>query len=417
MPTLLQTMLTSTVMPPNHEESEPEGPQEEACRLLCEALEEDNDRSTENRDNDTDLESKFWSFAETWTREFDMNETIEKDEIMNHAHIFGQALSTFAYQALGNKLTEFDLPTSLDTYAASICIHDLPLHKMSWQQTQDVILSLQINFNSLFECDPDEGFGCYVDINLVLGMLMAHIGFLESHKWKLPSQNSSGQSPQQPPEQSSKSNPMSGSIEVLHGVVDIDEEGWEYVREESMVFVLDALHAMLNAKELLFRAQAVPTSMHIDSNPNPNFLFNFHREASLDDFYDLSMISDCPTGSILQYRHKFRYLFHSVSQVIFFHYPTYDRQKQIPMQELQKRDIPQINLLPLLLQVKTDIPILTEHTGMGTRAKHTETPWSWAIVGKFALLVNNNLETYFAQDLRDLILYVDPNIVSSMQEA
>ena len=60
-------------------------------------------------------------------------------------------------------------------------------------------------------------------------------------------------------------------------------------------------------------------------------LYNYHREASLDDFYKMSQMADTPFGSVSQYKHKFRHLFHSTSQVVYFHYPSYMRRKQVAL--------------------------------------------------------------------------------------
>ena len=374
-------------------QGEQQDQQETACTLLCDILEKGNL-----------CEETFWSSVQTWTREFDMAAPVDKDSVMNNGHVYGQALTVYAYQNFQAGLETFSLHSTLDSFSASVCIHDTPLSKMTWRETQDVIMCLQIEFMKMFEFDKDEGFGCYVDIYTILSMMMAQIGFFESHKWRAASGDSSN-----------VPRNMSDSIEVVHGVVDVDEQGWEHVREESMVFVLDALHAMINATNLLLSAQNLPVNDKVPkADPGANFLFNHHLEASLDDFYDLSMISDCPVGSILQYKHKFRYLFHSVSQVIFFHYPSYERQKQMPLCKLQSDHAPHINVLPLLAQVKTDIPILTEHTGMGNRLKHAETDWSWAIVGTFALLVNRNLESFYALNLKTLLLHADPDILNHL---
>ena len=370
---------------------------ETVCTSLCETLEAE-----------AYSEKTFWGLTETWTREFDMGVALEKDSILHDGHVFGEALTVYAYHTFAQKLKCFDLQATLDTFASIVCIHDTPLTEMSWQQTQDVIMSLQIEFIKLFVYVPQEGFGAYVDIYTILSMLLAQIGFFASHKWK-----------QTDTPRKETTNQMSESVQVLHGVVDVDAEGWEHVREESMVFVLDALHSMTNATNLLLSAQDIETcSAHMPKAPGegsiPNFLFNHHMEASLDDFYDLSMVADCPIGSILQYKHKFRYLFHSVAQVIFFHYPAYARQKQIPLAQLQAANTAHVNVLPLLSQVKTDIPILMEHTGLGTRVKHTATAWSWAVVGPFALLLNRNLEVFCAQDLRILLLYAEPDILTTL---
>jgi len=52
-------------------------------------------------------------------------------------------------------------------------------------------------------------------------------------------------------------------------------------------------------------------------------LNKFHHGASLDDFYMISTVMDCPPGSILWHKHTFKDLFHDAPQVAYHRFPTY----------------------------------------------------------------------------------------------
>lgn len=395
--------------------------EEKVCQHLYECLEsvtalgksKDTGNSASENVDDESAKDCFDTLLMSWLRTFNMSAEPLKDKIVNPGHVYGQALSTYAYTVYQDDLASFNLQQSLGSYSALVCMHDEALCEMSWQQTQDVLMSLQIHFTQFFEFKDDLGgkcCECAVDLKQIMTLLFARLGFFAMHKWRDDADKGLGtQAKAKTP--ASASTALDTSVEVMHGVVDIDEHGWKHVREESMVFVLDALHAMFVAHDFLLSAQ--PIVFQGDEGARhklPVFLFNHHREASLDDFYDLSMMADCPIGSILQYKHRFRYLFHSVSQVIFFHYPTYERQKQLSMDSLHESDVPGINLLPLLMQVKTEIPVLTEHTGLGNASIHAKHEWCWALIGKVVLLVNKNMEVLYAKDLRHLMLFLDPDL-------
>ena len=142
-------------------------------------------------------------------------------------------------------------------------------------------------------------------------------------------------------------------------------------------------------------------------------LYNHHREASLDGFYEVSMVSDLSPGAIIQYKNKFRYLFHSISQVIFYHHPSYARQIQQPLTNLTCYGANPVNLLPLLRQVEPSIPILYEHTGAGlTTATHKQ-KFSWLVTTGFVLLIDDASNVYCAHDLRCLLAFAISSKTSS----
>ncbi len=79
-----------------------------------------------------------------------------------------------------------------------------------------------------------------------------------------------------------------------------------------------------------------------------------HIESSMDFFNVFQQMIYLAPGMRIVYRTNFAGMYNDVSQVIYFHYPKYCRQPQIPL-----CDIPNSNmhLLPLLSQLIPDIPV------------------------------------------------------------
>jgi hypothetical protein len=94
-----------------------------------------------------------------------------------------------------------------------------------------------------------------------------------------------------------------------------------------------------------------------------NELSPFQYEVSLHDFYNFSMVSDCLPVSILIYKHDLKEMFNDPSQVLYFHQPTYTRQGQVDFESIKALSSRDINVLPIMLQIKPDVPVLFEHTG------------------------------------------------------
>ena len=69
-------------------------------------------------------------------------------------------------------------------------------------------------------------------------------------------------------------------------VVDIDAQGWREVATPSIVQIMDGIHALFAGTVMVVGAKPLPRAYQIDA------LASYHREASLDDFYDMSQIVD-----------------------------------------------------------------------------------------------------------------------------
>jgi hypothetical protein len=132
-------------------------------------------------------------------------------------------------------------------------------------------------------------------------------------------------------------------------------------------------------------------------------LHSYLVTASLDDFYKLSMYYDTCMAHLLQYRHEFTGMFHSVTQVMYYHNPTYVRRKQAAVPSLAEE------LLPVVQQLYPDVRILYEDQPLpphfhipGTQdwTKETALPknaddWLWLVLpGRIYLLCSPGYAFY-----------------------
>ena len=62
-----------------------------------------------------------------------------------------------------------------------------------------------------------------------------------------------------------------------------------------------------------------------------------------------------------------------------------------------------IHVLPLLLQIAPEIPVLYEHNGAGCHTAAARAPYSWCILGPFVLMLHKTGRPYCATDLNVLL--------------
>jgi hypothetical protein len=53
------------------------------------------------------------------------------------------------------------------------------------------------------------------------------------------------------------------------------------------------------------------------------------------------------------------------------------------------------------------IPVLFEHTDAGCLQQHAKHPWSWVLWSRFVLLVDAEMRSYVAADLRTLLTHAE----------
>ena len=282
------------------------------------------------------------------------------------------------------------LPTlhdCLGIHSKRILVHGPDCSVYKWTELCDTIAALQLEMPSMiYACQIEDSnsdlvalYTCDANILVACMHLMRHIGFFLTHSFS----HDKMQNAQDP------------SIEHMH----MQSDKTLIVRKESIYLQVAAIHASLS---LLFATTQAERVVH--EHPETIELHSHHREASLDDFYQNSMLADLAPGFIMQYRSRYAHLFHSISQVIYFHYPQYIRKKQIPLADITARNAAHISVLPLLQQLFPGVPVFYEHTGGCCLHEHAKHEWSWLMLSGFVLLVRRDGKMFAAEDLRSLAL-------------
>ena len=334
-------------------------------------------------------EARLGQLLDAWLTECDRSAPVDEESKYNEMHVVGLGLCALLHRCELTGYQSFSLAAALGPHAARVVLHAEPVGEMSWLQLSETLTALQLEFKASFAWNKDGGWDTCIDYASLMLVVLKRVGFWLGRQWRRVETDAAG----------------SEDPEALQGLVDLDRENWRCVRPACVVQVLDGVHALLSLARLLLTAEVV--ALHTpaaDEARDEVRLYNHHREASIDDFYEMSMVADCMVGFVTQYKHKFQFLFHSISQVVYYHYPAYERQRQQPMAFLEGYGIPGTNLLPLLLQLNPDMPVFYEHTGAGQRAAYAAHPFSWVFMSGYILLVNREGGVFCAQDLRSLLL-------------
>lgn len=286
----------------------------------------------------------------------------------NDMHVIGAGIA----QLLARHILDWDASdaelTSQQNAPELFCIRDADhtltrISDMLPGQLTDFVMNFQILFQTMYQMTPDS-FSCRVDMSALMIAVLKRLGeWLQSDVQKIP-------------------DALQQSMDPLG-----EDTVWHRLRPDVSVQILDGVHALLTAHKLLVCSVRVPVAETAD-------LQQYHLEASREVFYELATIADCGVGLIVQYKHKFKELFHSPTQVVYYHYPAYQRRLQRTLDDLLKEECPAVNVLALALQIEPDIPIVHEHTGMGLASKHAQHAYSWVLIQDIVLLVDAHMQTY-----------------------
>lgn len=107
--------------------------------------------------------------------------------------------------------------------------------------------------------------------------------------------------------------------------------------------------------------------------PHPG-IENHHVQAGLDDFYAHSMLADLPPAARIIYKQDFQGMYHCVTQVVYMHFPSYDRRRQLSLDELRADDAPPFHTLSVLTQLQPDARIVYEDEPLNPDG------WSWVLL-------------------------------------
>ena len=65
-----------------------------------------------------------------------------------------------------------------------------------------------------------------------------------------------------------------------------------------------------------------------------------------------------------------------------------------------------INVLPIILQIKPDVPVFFEHTGACNSSTCSAEPWSWLSIHRHIVLCDSNGKYYVAKNIYVLFAYL-----------
>ncbi len=232
----------------------------------------------------------------------------------------------------------------------TLLTNGIDVHACTWLELRQLMRALQTSYMQLVTFDRSGGYDYLVDISNYVLFLMTRVGALAGtlYLW----------------------NTLSVEEQVRFSEhYEHEADGFYIVKPSACVEVMDVIHSFTCLVLTLMHATPVGPAV---SRPE---ITQFHHEASLDDFYQLATARDCLPGSILAYKHQFHGLFHDVSQVAYFLYPTYSRPVQKPMAEILAGKCSGVHLLPLLMQVSPDVPVVFEHTSGQARTHR----WAWLV--------------------------------------
>ena len=303
------------------------------------------------------------------------------DTVSEHLAVGIALCAVFARASLPEYTATVDV---LGHHEKVVMVYEGGIDSLDWQQLVDVVTALQMEVSNFISFSPEDGFSCSLDYESFAMQLMRRVGFFVTREFRAPTDENTT------------------DTGLAHGVLEVVADDWTAVRLDDIGLVLDALHAVVGLTEFLIGAQLVTPVKENLHQQLP--LHNHHREASLDDFYEISMTSDLMPGTITQYKKKFKHLFHSISQVVYFHHPHYSRQVQIPLARIQEENVGHKHILPLLQQSNPEIKIIYEHTGAAQRSTHRKHARSWCCMAGFIVLVKQE-QVFCASDLRTLVLH------------
>ena len=121
-----------------------------------------------------------------------------------------------------------------------------------------------------------------------------------------------------------------------------------------------------------------------------------HLQASQEAFFKMTMHSDLPPAARLLYRQDFSGFYHCVSQVVYFHFPSYERQDQIGLEELREKGSPVFTLAPVC-EMYPEIILCYEDDTL------TDNAWNWVLMGKRVFLVRPNGSILWSPNLLVLL--------------
>jgi len=308
-----------------------------------------------------------------WTRwlwEVDLLEEISATETLNESHLTGLVLCRVA--ALDHPSINVH-PVDLLGDAAVIRV---PYQEMSMRNLKDSVQHAQLHMHMLIS--DDESVSLYPKH---VNHLFVRLGHLLC---PLKSVNTSA-----------FDDPDSLEVTPNGGTTQIVTANW--------------LRWMLNTFVIMFRHCELRRLAEPPVAVGPRLDIKvFHVEAGLDDFYRFTQHFDLPPAAVLQYSHDYPQMLNSVSQVTFYHFPSYERRLQLPHKEVASGDAP-IYTLAAALSMLPDVSVIFEEESFGAppgaigHPLHAKAGWRIIIGAGFIYLLSPEGRLFQHENLLELV--------------
>lgn len=324
----------------------------------------------------------------TWCTRFDRAAPVQRKSLradaaavagmdgLSPTHVAGAQLCRLLHEADAAPFAEHDVERDVYAAAPALRVGEAQIRDMTWPELADLTTALQIALHDVVRLEAGaDGPRVAADIDAleVLVHILRRAGFWTTRAWR--------EAP-------------GAAAPAPH--LDTDAGGWVRVGPHAVVQLLDACHAMGSIMLALLDGEIVP-----GDEPGVAALLadmtEHHREVTLDRFYELSMLAAIHPGMIAQYKHRHQEVFHSISQVVYYNWPSYNRERQAAFPDIiAERRAP--NLLPLVLEMLGTVPVLCEHTGALHAPTHAAHACAFVLVGRFYALVTRDLRVLLHTD-------------------
>jgi hypothetical protein len=86
------------------------------------------------------------------------------------------------------------------------------------------------------------------------------------------------------------------------------------------------------------------------------------------------MLADLPPASRILYKFDFQGMYHCVTQVVYMHYPSYERRRQVDLARIRASDVPPVHTLAVLQQIYPEAHLAYEDEALLKQG------WSWVLL-------------------------------------
>lgn len=310
-----------------------------------------------------------------------------KEQGFNAMHVCGMRFAFDLHDLKMSSYSNYSIKDSVYTHCVRMHVTDTPLQDMTWNELVDFSSSLQLEFNNIIskvQTNDTFCYSCKVDVGELIVMILCRFGFFVRNEWPA----------------------FTASIEYMQSVQCSDYTVAQVASQHIAQF-LDVIHSIASMTMMILWSVNVSEEDRLTDSTVLKIskdLSEHHREVSLDNFYEMSMVSDLKLASIVQYKHRHQEVFHSISQVVYFNWPAYARRKQKKFEEIIATPS-DVHLLPLLHEMYPEIPILYEHTGALNKQAHAKHKLAWVCWSEYIFLVSDKLSIFRGDNLIQVLAY------------